>query len=84
MITKNQRKILKLLDEKGGEFTKADAVALLGNNYYCSADKHVGDILSRMVNGGILERVKNGVFKKATKGAAGGGEELLNNQINLF
>lgn len=34
-------------------------------SYYCNGNKHMGDILSRMVKGGRLVRVKKGVFKLA-------------------
>ena len=36
-------------------------------NYYTNASKHFGALLSRMVQRGQLERVKNGVFRIAEK-----------------
>ena len=36
-------------------------------NYYANASKHFGALLSRMVQRGQLERVKNGVFRIAEK-----------------
>ena len=36
-------------------------------NYYTNATKHFGALLSRMVQRGQLERVKNGVFRIAEK-----------------
>ena len=36
-------------------------------NYYANATKHFGALLSRMVQRGQLERVKNGVFRIAEK-----------------
>jgi len=32
-------------------------------SYFCNANKHLGEILSRMVKSGKIERVKKGVFK---------------------
>lgn len=63
--TPKQRKILQMAQEMGGEFTKGDAIELLGSGYYCNEDKHVGDILSRMVNAGFIVRIKPGHFTLA-------------------
>jgi len=60
MLTPKQRKILDLA--KNGEFTKQEAVALIGDNYN-SAEKYVGEVLSRMVESGLIIRVRNGVFR---------------------
>jgi predicted transcriptional regulator of viral defense system len=32
-------------------------------SYYCNANKHLGEILSRMVKDGKIERVKKGLFR---------------------
>ena len=32
-------------------------------SYYCNANKHLGEILSRMVKSGKIERVKKGLFR---------------------
>jgi len=32
-------------------------------SYYCNANKHLGEILSRMVKDGKIERVKKGLYK---------------------
>ena len=58
-----QNKLLQMAQQKGGTFTKSDAVQLIGGKYYCNEDKHVGDVLSRMVNAGFLVRVKPGHFE---------------------
>lgn len=34
----------------------------LGGHYYANSSKHLGDVLARMVAGGMLYRVKPGVF----------------------
>lgn len=49
--------------EMGGSFTKQDAVQLIGHRYYCNEDKHVGDVLSRMVKAGFIIRIKPGHFE---------------------
>ena len=52
---------------KGMQFTKKEAVELIGHTYYHNADFNVGNVLSRLVNSGRLERVKKGVYKIAEK-----------------
>lgn len=47
-----------------GQITKKDAVKMLERTYYCNASKHVGVILSNMVNRKMIDRIKPGVFKK--------------------
>ncbi len=71
---------------RGGTITKAEAVALIGDRYYRHADKYVGDILSRMVDAGMLTRVKPGVFtigngKAKVKAKPEGGDD---GQSSLF
>ena len=63
LMTEAQRTILSIARSQGGNITKAQAVAALGGNYYSGADNHVGAILSRMVNAGLLERITPGVFR---------------------
>ena len=49
--------------QKHGQITKAEAVTLIGSDYYTNADFHVGAVLSRTVDAGLLERIKPGLFK---------------------
>jgi hypothetical protein len=63
-MTPKQREIRNFAFKNGG-ITKAQAVELLKGDYYCNAAFHVGNVLSRMVNAGILVRVKRGVFEVA-------------------
>jgi hypothetical protein len=41
------------------------AVELVGKNLYANAHKHVGVTIARMINIGLLVRVKPGLFAKA-------------------
>ena len=56
-----QDAILHLL-RTAPQITLADAVAAIGGNIYCNAEKHVGAVLSNMVNRGMIRRVKKGVY----------------------
>ena len=38
-----------------------------GGTYYHNGEKYVGEILGRMVNAGLIERVKPGVFRLPDK-----------------
>jgi predicted transcriptional regulator of viral defense system len=64
-----QRRILgaliasKSLNLDDGTITLEDATRLVGSDLYCNARKHVGAVLSRMVDRGLIERVKPGVFR---------------------
>ena len=68
MLTDNQKAIINKAKENDGQITKKEAVELIGGNYYCNAGKHVGDVLTRMVKSGLLERIKIGVYKTSSKG----------------
>ena len=81
-MTPDQRKIINFIQSKGTA-TKAEIVAFDGGQYYRNADKYIGDRLSRMVNAGILERVKPGVFKIGS-GKKSGTEPVNENQTTLF
>lgn len=53
-------------------------------SYYCNEMKHLGNLLSRMVKNGTIERVKKGVFKIA-KGKINTTKQIVNpNQTTLF
>jgi hypothetical protein len=75
---------LNLLGITKSRLRKKQAVDLLGGCYHCNASKHVGDVLSRMVNSGLLKRLKNGhfeVFEKKTETV----EKTINpNQLELL
>ena len=64
MISDKQKIILEFIKKsKDATITKKEAVELIGGCYYTNESKHTGDVLSRMVNRGLLKRIKNGVFK---------------------
>lgn len=79
-MTPNQ-KILFEHTKSNSQMTKVEAVELIGKSYYCNADKHVGDVLSRMVKSGLLKRIKPGLFElgdRTNKTA------IPQNQLDLF
>lgn len=82
-MTPEQKEIMAILQAKGGEVTKAQVVEAIGRNYYCHGEKHVGDRLSRMVNAGMLIRVKPGVFKLG-KGEKSKPTTIAEGQQTLF
>lgn len=59
-LTPKQSAVIKFCHENGG-ITKAQAMGLI-NDHYHNGSKHVGETLSRMVNQGLLIRVKPGIF----------------------
>ncbi len=66
MLTAHQQLILSLVREKGGRATKEDIVAKFHYWHYVNAKKHIGDTLSRMVNAGLLKRIKPGLYEHGT------------------
>jgi len=81
-MTPDQRKIYNFIYAKGTA-TKAEIVALRSGQYYRNADKYIGDRLSRMVNAGMIERVKPGVFRIGS-GKKSGSDPVNENQTKLF
>lgn len=61
-LTEKQSAILSYL-KVNSAISKQEAVRIIGKSYYCNADKHVGDVLSRMVKSGLLIREKRGQYK---------------------
>lgn len=58
-----QKQILDFALKNENRITKKQAVELLERYYFLNAQKHVGDVLSRMVNSKLLKRIKNGLFE---------------------
>lgn len=62
-MTPHQRLLVAFAARNNHQITKEQAVTLLGDNYFHNAEKYVGEILARMVNSGILTRLKPGIFR---------------------
>lgn len=82
-LTEHQRTILNHALANDNRITKKEAVSLIDRWYYCNADKHVGDVLSRMVNSGLLTRESPGKFLVG-KGKANRKLPQLPTQPSLF
>jgi len=65
-LTTSQKKVLQLAQNMDGMVVSSTIVEALGGQYYSNPEKHVGDIVSRMVKSGLLIRVKPGVFRLPT------------------
>lgn len=81
-MTPKQKIIVEFCLSNNNACTKKDAMNLI-DTHYCNGEKHVGEVLSRMVKAGILVRIKPGYFKLGT-----GVKKVKNvhnpNQTNLF
>jgi hypothetical protein len=54
-------------------------------NYYANWTKHFGQVMTRLVKGGLVERVKPGVFRIGTSGKKQvRNSEINSNQLGLF
>ena len=62
-MTTFKQKILLELIKQNGEMQKSAIVEHCDGWYYANADKHVGDILSRMVESNLIHRPKQGLYK---------------------
>lgn len=58
--------MLQLAQNMDGTVVSSAIVEALGGQYYSNPEKHVGDIVSRMVKSGLLIRVRPGVFRLPT------------------
>ena len=81
-MTPSQRAIYNFVRSKGTA-TKEEIFSFTGDPYYRNGEKYIGERLSRMVNAGMLKRVKSGVFeigigKKSTPAT------IAENQQTLF
>ncbi len=79
MKTYTQKYILELFKDFD-EVLKKSEIKERGNiRYYHNTDKHLGDMLHRMVKNKSLERVKHGHYKKAYRSP-----EPIPGQTDLF
>lgn len=60
-IGDRQREIIRAFHHQDS-FTKKEAVKLIGGYYFYNAEKHVGDVLTRMVRSRLIERIKPGLY----------------------
>jgi len=59
-----QRKIIEVFNnDRDKILSKKDIIQLSGIDYYHNTEKHVGNVLSRMVRNGLICRVKKGYYK---------------------
>jgi len=81
-LSEKQKKVLEYCREHDGKITKQEAMTII-DTHYCNGEKHVGDVLSRMVNAGLLIREKPGNFRigKGTRSKPVPGS---GNQTSLF
>lgn len=77
----SQTKIIQHL-AKVETATKAELYQNSSYSYYHNWQKHFGDVLSRMVKNGSIERVKNGVYKLKSSGLKN--IEKDPNQLEIF
>lgn len=60
-MTDKQRKIVEFARQNNNQITKKQACELIP--FYHNTQKHVGDILTRMVRSNMLKRIKNGLYE---------------------
>lgn len=83
-ISEKQKSILDFASKNENKISKKQAVSLIGGCYYCNEKKHVGDVLSRMVNSKLLNRIKNGHFEINTNRTQTVKGIIIPNQLELL
>lgn len=78
-MTAHQSSIIRYLKD-AKEASLQEIYDNVNFGYYHNGNKHLGDVLSRMVKSGMIERVKKGTFRLRTKPL----EQKIKNQIKLF
>lgn len=81
-LSDKQKAVITFCLSNGNKITKRDAMGLI-NTHYHNGEKHVGEVLSRMVNAGLLIRIKPGLFELG-KGTKCLPATVVQNQVNLF
>lgn len=71
-----QIKIVEFARLNNNQITKKQACALIP--FYHNTQKHVGDILTRMVRSNMLKRIKNGLYELSS------GQKEIVNQSQMF
>lgn len=82
MLTWKQQKILEFLMSHE-TMTKKDAMGMIDTHFH-NGDKHVGEVLSRMVKRGFITRIKPGLFKLKSVNPDGSNDFKNPNQLDLF
>ena len=80
----SQKDILKAFKESTEILRKKEIIERSGAWYYANADKHVGDILSRMVKNGSLTRVSVGKYRLGSGKAHAKAVSVDPDQNSLF
>lgn len=62
-----QKKVLMCFENDDEVLTKQEIIKKAPLTYFYNTDKHAGDVLTRMVRNGLLERVKKGHYKRTGK-----------------
>lgn len=75
-MTDKQRKIVEFARSNNNQITKKQACDLIP--FYHNTQKHVGDVLTRMVKSNMLKRIKNGLYELST------GQKEIINQSQMF
>lgn len=65
-MTTHQKLIIQLCQSNDGDLTKKQVVETYGHWHYANEAFHIGNTLSRMVNSGLLIRIRPGVFRLGT------------------
>ena len=61
-LSNNQAEILRFVQANGGKATTTQVLEQFGSNYFCNAETHLGAVVGRMVNAGLLVRERRGVY----------------------
>lgn len=76
-MSSKQQQILSVLRRKGEAMTKQELLEHFGHWYHHNAQKHLGEVLGRMVGSGLIYRPKRGYYELGVK-------DKPSNQMSLF
>jgi hypothetical protein len=84
-ITDKQHQIIKYLRQMENETAKrSEIINQFRHWYYCNEEKHISDVLHRMVKSGLLVKPKSGFYKVGEKRKSTKENPVIENQINIF
>jgi len=81
-LTQHQKAIIIYLQT--GHKEKKQIVNKFKSWHYANSNKHIGDILSRMVNRGLIVRVKKGIYGISKEPVSSVSEMIDPKQQSLF